>query len=104
MQPRYRRASPGCNSTGSRSSPDRWRLLRWCERHQVRYIVGIAQNNRLRKQAAMWLAQAQALFDSSSRSQRLFASMHYAARSWDQPRRVIVKAEHNRLGSNCVLS
>jgi len=31
----------------------RWRMLRWCERHQVRYIVGIAQNNRLRKQAAL---------------------------------------------------
>ena len=78
----------------------RWRMLRWCERHQVRYIVGIAQNNRLRKQAAKWLERAQALFNSSGRSQRLFASLHYGARSWDQPRRVIVKAEYNRLGSN----
>jgi len=78
----------------------RWRMLRWCERHQVRYIVGIAQNNRLKKQAALWLERSQDLFNSSGRSQRLFASMHYAARSWDKPRRVIVKAEHNRLGSN----
>lgn len=78
----------------------RWRMLRWCERHQVRYIVGIAQNNRLKKQAALWLERSQDLFNSSGRSQRLFASMHYAARSWDKPRRVVVKAEHNRLGSN----
>jgi len=78
----------------------RWRMLRWCERHQVRYIVGIAQNSRLRKQAASWLEQAQALFERSGRSQRLFASITYGARSWDKPRRVIVKAEHNRLGSN----
>jgi hypothetical protein len=32
--------------------------------------------------------------------QRLFASIRYAARSWDKQRRVIVKAEHTRLGSN----
>ena len=26
----------------------RWRMLRWCENHGVRYIVGIAKNSRLR--------------------------------------------------------
>jgi len=78
----------------------RWRMLRWCERHQVRYIVGISQNNRLRKQAALWMDRAASLFNTTGRTQRLFASMHYAAKPWDKRRRVIVKAEHNRLGSN----
>jgi hypothetical protein len=78
----------------------RWRMLRWCERHQVRYIVGIARNKRLEQLAKPWTDEAQKRFDDSSQKQRLFCSIRYAAGSWDKPRRVIVKAEHTRKGSN----
>jgi hypothetical protein len=27
----------------------RWKLLRWCERHEVKYIVGVARNSRLQQ-------------------------------------------------------
>lgn len=78
----------------------RWRMLRWCERHNVNYIVGIAQNKRLRAEAAEWIALAESRFDTTGKKQRLFTSVHYAAKSWDKRRRIIVKAEHTRLGSN----
>lgn len=78
----------------------RWKILRWCERHNVRYIVGLAKNDRVKAQAAQWIDLAESLYDLTGKKQRLFASVHYGALSWDKPRRVIVKAEHNRLGAN----
>ena len=36
----------------------------------------------------------------TGKKQRVFASIHYGARSWDKPRRVIVKAEHSSHGAN----
>ena len=76
------------------------RMLRWCERHGVSYIVGIAQNSRLNEMAAAWIDQAAGGFEYSGQKQRLFAELDYAARSWKQSRRVIVKAEHTALGAN----
>jgi Transposase DDE domain group 1 len=76
------------------------RMLRWCERHGVSYIVGIAQNSRLNEMAAPWIDRAAGGFEHSGQKQRLFAEFDYAARSWKQSRRVIVKAEHTGLGAN----
>ena len=78
----------------------RWKILRWCERRGVRYIVGIAQNKRLKAQSALWIDSAETLYELTGQKQRVFASINYAARSWDKPRRVIVKAEHNSHGAN----
>ncbi len=78
----------------------RWKILRWCERHDVRYIVGLAKNARIKTQAALWISMAESLYDLTGKKQRLFASIRYGALSWDKPRRVIVKAEHSRLGAN----
>ena len=78
----------------------RWRMLRWCERHQIHYIVGIARNARLERLAQPWKDKAQQQFDDSGKKQRLFTSIQYAAKSWDKPRRIIIKAEHSRKGSN----
>jgi hypothetical protein len=76
------------------------RMLSWCERHGVCYIVGIGQNSRLNEMAALWIDQAQAGFELTGQKQRLFTELDYAARSWQQSRRVIVKAEHTALGAN----
>ena len=63
-------------------------------------ITGLAKNTRVRAQAAQWINEAEALYEQTGKKQRLFASIPYAALSWDKSRRVIVKAEHSRLGSN----
>jgi len=78
----------------------RWRLLRWCEAHQVGYIVGLAKNVRVLALAEDLLAQAQADYQQQGQKQRLFGEVAYAAQSWDWARRVLVKAEHTEKGSN----
>lgn len=78
----------------------RWRMLRWCDRHSVGYIVGLAKNDRLNGQAQSLLLAAASAFAATSQKQRLFGDIVYAARSWDKERRVIVKAEHASKGSN----
>lgn len=78
----------------------RWRMLRWCEAHQVGYIVGLAKNARVLALAQPFLEQAQSDFQSQQHKQRLFGEVQYGAESWDKERRVLVKAEHTDQGSN----
>ena len=78
----------------------RWRMLSWCERHGVDYIVGIARNQRLNALAQPLLIQAQDAYEESGDKQRRFDEFFYAAGTWDRRRRVLVKAEHTARGSN----
>ena len=76
------------------------RMLRWCERNSVEYVVGIAKNNRLNDRARPWLKKAKKRFEQTGEAARFFSEFRYAARPWPDKRRVIVKAEHLRKGSN----
>ena len=78
----------------------RFRMLGWCERHGVGYIVGLARNNCVQALAAELLETARARFDATQEKQRHFGDVTYAAQTWDRSRRVIVKAEHGVQGSN----
>lgn len=78
----------------------RWRMLRWCDRHAVGYVVGLAKNARINALAQPLMEQAAAQYASSGQKQRLFGDVQYAAGSWDRARRVVVKAEHTAQGSN----
>ena len=78
----------------------RWRMLFWCDRHNVGYIVGIARNPRLNVLSQPLRNQALQAFEQSGDKQRLFDEFFYAAQTWDRRRRVIVKAEHTARGSN----
>jgi hypothetical protein len=78
----------------------RSKMLRWCERHGVDYIVGQAKNSRLLGQAKPLMEEAAAAFQASQQKERHFAWIDYAAKSWDRERRVIVKAEHAAKGPN----
>jgi hypothetical protein len=78
----------------------RWRLFRWCERHGVDYLVGLAKNTRLNALSAEWQAQAAAQHQALGEEVRLFGEFAYKAHPWDRERRVIVKAEHNAHGPN----
>ena len=78
----------------------RWRMLSWCERHGVDYIVGIAKNKRLSRETAPIRSDAEACFDALGEKIRWFTDFHYGARSWDHSRRIIAKIEHTFKGSN----
>ncbi len=79
----------------------RWRMLRWCDRHEIGYVVGIARNAVLEAMASSFMEQAAQRFERSGRKQRRFHEFRYAAGTWDRKRRVIVKAEHLPQGPNC---
>ena len=76
----------------------RWRLMRWCDSNDVRYILGLARNAVLQRESAEWLAWTAEAHRLDGQSHRVFGTLSYAAQTWDRPRRVIVKAEHLRGG------
>ena len=78
----------------------RWKMLRWCERMGVGYIVGLAKNERLQALSAKLQKRAERKYRRSGSKVRLFSAFQYKAKSWDKKRRVIVKAEHNERGAN----
>jgi hypothetical protein len=78
----------------------RWPLMRWCDSNGVGYVIGLARNARLLGLAGPWLHAAAVCWERTGQPQRLFGAFHYAAGTWDRPRRVIVKAEHNARGDN----
>jgi hypothetical protein len=78
----------------------RWRLMRWCDRHNLSYIIGLSDNDVLDRLARQWTEQSKTEFDKTHQKQRLFGDFMYAAQTWDCAHRVIVKAEHLQQGEN----
>jgi hypothetical protein len=82
------------------SSFCRWKMLRWCERAGVQYIVGLAKNERLHALSAKLQSRAERKHRRSGHKVRLFGQFQYKAKTWDKKRRVIAKAEHSDRGTN----
>jgi hypothetical protein len=78
----------------------RWKMLAWCDRHGIGYIVGLAKNKRLNVLTASLQGEAAACFASTGQKIRWFTDIHYSARSWDRARRVIAKIEYSQHGAN----
>lgn len=78
----------------------RWRMMRWCDRHNVDYIVGLAKNEVLKRLARRSMVTARWEYRRTRLKQRLFEDFNYAAATWDRTRRVIAKAEHSDQGEN----
>jgi len=78
----------------------RHRMLDWCDRMNVGYIVGLARNQRLERMCSRTRRKAKRAFERNGRKVRRFIDIGYAASTWRHRRRVIVKAEHNNLGPN----
>jgi hypothetical protein len=78
----------------------RHRMLTWCERHDVGYCVGLAQNTRLNA-LTQWHQQRLAMqFATTQTKQRAFTEFRYGARTWHAERRVIARLEHSEQGEN----
>ena len=98
---RLREAWPGVKITFRGDSGFcRWKMLRWCERHGVGYVVGLAKNPRLLGLAGELMGRAEEAHRAAGAKARIFGWLEYAAESWDRPRRVIATAEHGAQGAN----
>jgi len=78
----------------------RWKMLRWCDRHGVDYVVGLAKNSVLTKLSETLMLRAENAFKETGQKQRLFGEFTYAAATWDKQRRVIARIEHTEKGEN----
>ena len=78
----------------------RWKLMRWCEKHDVLYCLGACRNKVLERHAADLMRQAEVQYEKTNKKTRLFAETNYAAKTWDKERRVIIKSERLEQGLN----
>lgn len=78
-------------------------MFEWVDKQKnVHYCVGITGNSAMKNngQVIRLLAKAKNQYNLTKKNIRLFGQFYYRAKSWSQPRWVIVKVEYNSLGSN----
>jgi Transposase DDE domain group 1 len=63
------------------------------DRMKVEYVVAMASNSVLLAEAEPFLAQARAKASQTEQSVKVFGDFEYCSKTWNHPRRVIVKAE-----------
>jgi hypothetical protein len=78
----------------------RQRLIRWCERQHVGYVIGLARNARLHRCVEGWERLMEHAYTESGVKERMIREFSYAAQSWDRPRRVITRLEFGGQGNN----
>jgi len=78
----------------------RQRVINWCERSGVHYIIGLARNPRLQAQVEFAQLALQDDYERTGHKQRLIDEFSYAAQSWPRERRVITRLEWGEQGHN----
>ena len=78
----------------------RQRLIRWCERNAVGYVIGVARNARLHRIVEGWERLMAHHYAETGIKQRLIREFHYAADSWDKERRIVTRLEFGSQGAN----
>ena len=78
----------------------RWKMLNWCEKNNVDYIVGVPSNKKLVKMTSRIAVKSRKKFKRLGKKSKLYTNIYYAAKTWNKRRKVIVKAEYTEMGSN----
>jgi hypothetical protein len=74
-------------------------LMSWCENNGVKYIFGLARNQRLRKIIGAEMHEATQQWQQTGKPARVFSEFLYQTKKtkkggWERERRVVAKAEH----------
>ncbi len=75
-------------------------LMSWCENNGVKFVFGLARNQRLRKIIGAQMQEATQQWNQTGKPARVFSEFHYKTKKkankggWDCERRVVAKAEH----------
>ncbi len=75
-------------------------MFDYLEDAKLDYIVAMAENKVLTRRAARLMSQARRLSRASEATEHVYGECRYAAHSWRQPRRVLIKAEVVRLAGH----
>ncbi len=94
LLPRLRTAFPRARLRvrldGGYAAPE---IFAFLERERLEYVVAMAKNQVLKRRAARLMGTARRLSRQSGRTEHLYGECRYAAGSWPERRRVIIKAE-----------
>jgi len=77
----------------------RQRIINYCERASVHYIVGLARNPRLQQITEFLELAMKEEFQLTGVKQRQIGEFRYAAQSWTTERRVITRLEYGHGGN-----
>lgn len=75
-------------------------IVNLCERNEIGYVFGYISNSVLKGKISNLIEQARLQFIRTGEKARLFEDVYYAARTWKEPRRIIMKAEWLEKGAN----
>ena len=75
-------------------------IIRLCERSDVGYAIGYSSNSVVKRKIAPLLEQARVVACLTGGKARLFDDVYYAAATWQEPRRLVMKAEWLAKGAN----
>jgi len=79
----------------------RERIMKWCEKNGVFYIIGLAKNRRLERMTGREMNLARTEFMKTLKPQRVYGDFRYRTRtSRTKTRRVVGKAEYHLHGAN----
>jgi hypothetical protein len=79
---------------GGYAAPEMFAFL---EAERVEYVIAMAGNKVLDAAAEPWMQQVRARSADSGQTEHVYTECRYAAKTWPQQRRVIIKAEVVRL-------
>ena len=76
------------------------KFCEYCERSEVGYAIGFTRNAVTDRKIADLLERARLQCIQTQQKARLFDDVYYAAGTWDEPRRLVMKAEWLPKGAN----
>jgi hypothetical protein len=75
-------------------------IINLCEKKDVKYVFSFSSNAVLKRKINYLLDLARLQYFRTQEKARLFSDVYYAAKSWDKPRRIVMKAEWLEKGGN----
>jgi hypothetical protein len=75
-------------------------IINLCERKEIKYVFGFSNNDVLKRKINYLLERARLEYFRTLEKARLFDDVYYAANTWEQPRRIVMKAEWLEKGAN----
>lgn len=78
----------------------RYKMLEWCDRNKVEYVVGISTNNVLKSKSSNLVNKTKIEYEKDKTKVKNFGEFLYAAKTWRYEKRIIVKSEYLEKGEN----
>ncbi|MDJ0845729.1 IS1380 family transposase [Crocosphaera sp.] len=75
-------------------------IINLCEKKDIKYVFGFSSNAVLKRKINYLLDLARLQYFRTQKKARLFDDVYYAAKSWEKPRRLVMKAEWLEKGAN----